>query len=439
MNINLKYIILLISYGWIFVSCNTKEEPYVTPPESVEKKVYILHLIGSNQYNGQNMYLNDSIAVRVIDSLTQSDVQGFQVKFSVQSGGGSLDNENAITNTSGFASTRWKLGDKTHEQKVNAKIFDENDSIVGSAELIGYAFRPNIWDTVVLGPHRYIDDMVTDTIKGVTLITTTSMLWKQGERYFDWNRVKSPDVGAFRIETNKDGVFFIYGYNGGLQKSLDQGETWINCNDPFELDGNDDQKPSMNITSDNSIWLSKMGILYHSTDNGSTWSVDTTGLKDISYLGEIFNTKDSTFILRMINSDCYKSENGGKSWSPLVTPYNPKQIFVTENNEIIIMNNEGNNVALHKSVDGGKTYVKTFSVLTKSTVGFPKNIFNEYKGTYYVLIPEFGIASTTNFENFEYYYTNTEANRLFIDHQGTFIVENTEWTRAFYKHNNDEN
>ncbi len=55
---------------------------------------------------------------------------------------------------------------------------------------------------------------------------------------------------------------------------------------------------------------------------------------------------------------------------------------------------------------------------------------------YYILIPEFGIVNTTDFKDFEYYYTNAEADRLFIDHQGTFIVENAEWTRAYYFHSN---
>jgi len=432
---NLKPAIYFFSCCLLLLSCKENELPDQPDPDE-DKKVYIIHTVGSGQYNAQNTYLADSIAVRVIDSASHQDIPGFKVRFTVQSGGGKIDDQTVLTNKNGFGFTYWKLGEENHEQVVTAQIFNNDDREIGNTTFYGYAFRPNIWDKVVIGPHRYIDDMVTDTIHGKTFITTTSWLWEQGDRYFDWDLVEGPHVGAFRIEMDTSGVIYIFGYNGGLEKSLDQGKTWVECNDPFGPPGYNEQKPVMKITTDNSIWLGKYGVLYHSTDNGNSWSMDTTGIKNGNNLGEIYSTKDSTFFLRLLNGMCYKSENGGKRWSQIETPYDPKKLYITKNNDIILMNNEGSHVALHKSTDNGKTFKKVFSVITKSAVGFARNIFHEYKGMYYILIPEFGIVNTSDFEDFEYYYTNAEANRLFIDHQGTFIVENAEWTRAYYFHSN---
>ncbi len=79
---NLKPVLYFFSCCLLLLSC--KENEFTDQPDNDEdKNVYIIHTVGSGQYNAQNTYLTDSIAIRVIDSASHQDIPGFQVRFTV--------------------------------------------------------------------------------------------------------------------------------------------------------------------------------------------------------------------------------------------------------------------------------------------------------------------------------------------------------------------
>jgi hypothetical protein len=416
----------------LLVSCDKSTDP--VPNYEEPEKYYRFFSSGENQYNGINKYLQDSIAVYVIDSLTNEYLTGMQVNFKVISGGGDITNSTMLTNDAGCAYTFWLLGDKSHEQKLQAEIVNEEKQIINTIDFSAYAFRPKQWDEVVIGPHCYFNDLIADTLNKITLGTTTSKLWKQGKEYYEWNQLMTPEILPHGIELDSKGTIYINGYYGGLEKSNDQGETWIPCNDPYGEPEKNDERFIMRVTSDNDIWLSKYGKrFYHSKDEGVTWSLDTIGLESDSFMDEIFRLKSGTLVLRMGNGKCFKSINDGASWSPMNTTPNPVKLYVTKNDEIISVYNESPHVALYKSKDEGQTFQKTFSRFTRSDIIFPRHIFHEYNGDYYVMLQDYGVLKTKDFESFEDFYYKSTAHYFFIDHRKTLMIFQQDWKKAFYK------
>lgn len=96
------------SKGW-----NT-DTIFFKTPESAQK------ISGDNQEGNKNEYLPSPIKVQIRDNLNlpQSNVQ---VYFSILAGNGSVETSLALTDSNGYAETRWKLGTESNIQYLEAR------------------------------------------------------------------------------------------------------------------------------------------------------------------------------------------------------------------------------------------------------------------------------------------------------------------------------
>jgi hypothetical protein len=65
------------------------------------------------------------------------------------------------------------------------------------------------------------------------------------------------------------------------------------------------------------------------------------------------------------------------------------------------------------------------------------NIFNKWSNFYYVLVPGFGILKSTDLNQYEVYYVNSELNNLFIDHNGVMIAKDWNYQTVYYRKNSE--
>ena len=87
---------------------------------------------GNNQEGAGDTYLTEPVKVKVLNNrgAPQSNVQ---VNFTVTSGSGSVESASGLTDASGVASTRWKLGaNTTTEQKLQAYAQKANGAYLAS-------------------------------------------------------------------------------------------------------------------------------------------------------------------------------------------------------------------------------------------------------------------------------------------------------------------
>lgn len=422
-------IIIICCIIAIISSCEKYPDPSYQNLEG-----YRFRKSGSDQKAFACNYLNDSISVQIENSITNSYTKGFRVQFNVMAGGGSVDQSTIITDNNGFAYTNWKLGEETCQQLVRANVLDYTGKLLTEIDFRAFGFRYNTWDTVTTRPDIRIFDMVADTINNMTLMTTNNTLYRQGNNYFDWDEVKGINMKSPRtIEMDSEGTLYLGNWNGELVKSFDQGETWLACTNPI---------PDyfgyffLVVSSDNYIWVNTPGYALHcSRDGGFTWTCDSTGLAPMELLGDVFRLTNGTLLFHSLNCHLYKSEDDGKTWTAMEAPEYSIKLYVTENDEIIIINQDYG-ISIYKSTDMGENYTRVYSVMPEFGT-LMDHIFHKYGDIYYVLVPGYGILKTPDLENFEIYWRNTGLNNLFMDHNGGLIARDWEWDKVYYRRNSE--
>jgi streptogramin lyase len=94
---------------------------------------------GDNQGGGPDSYLADFLIVKVSDE-NNNPVSGTTVQWSVEFGGGSVENSSTLTDNNGLAKTKWKLGLSGDQQvKATVKKADGSD-ITGSPVVFNAGF-----------------------------------------------------------------------------------------------------------------------------------------------------------------------------------------------------------------------------------------------------------------------------------------------------------
>jgi hypothetical protein len=413
----LRWVINTIPYLCIvilFSSCNNYPDP---SEEYLEN--YTFYQPNISQIARAGEYLDDSIFVQVYNMISEPDVIDFKVEFQVNSGGGTVDHQQVLTDGYGMAITMWKMGSESLQQSIIARIFDPHDKFLSEINFYAYSIIPNSWNDVDFAPLSRLSDMAADTINDVTWMISYNRIYKRGDNFLDWIEQEN----TYHIQTpreigiDRNGVIYIGTWNGELYKSADQGQSWIKCTNPIP---NRPYYFYFWITYDGDLWATAPEYgTWRSTDGGTTWTNPfnffINGVSRLSN-GDLISMFDNPHISVM------KSEDDGVSWSELVFPSYPSFFFVTENDEIIV-GIQGASVGLYKSTDFGQLFTKVSSVpVTFGTTSLQTNC-HKFEAWYYFIVPGYGALKTQDFEQFETIFNEPNINGIYVDHTGSIAVK----------------
>ena len=415
------FIIILI----FTIACNKYDGPFVETTES-----YNFSKAGNEQKTFVGDYFSDSIRVYLYSINGKYPEADLSAKFTIVAGGGSVDNNN-INFKNNYVSTKWKSGNSGGRQQVRIDIIVDNNEILNSIFMDAYAFRENVWDTVTTEPINSIQDIIADTIAKQTLMISNCRIYKQDTDYFNWLEQNNPVQNCpFSLDIDNNGTIYLSGWSGDIYKSTNGGNSWLPCTKPIE---GHPYYYYMTVTPAGYIWASSPEYEYSlhcSRNGGQTWSKDTIGLQPKELIGDIFRLGNGDILFYSLNMHLYKSTDDGKSWESMQSPEYSTKLYVTDNDEIIMFNQE-NGLSIHKSTDLGQTYTKVYNVMPEYGTSMSK-IIQKWKGVYYILIPGYGIIKTVDFENFETFWRNTDIVFLYMDHSGVLIAKEMNSDTAYY-------
>ena len=384
---------------------------------------------GSRYMTGESVDVN----LQVINN-RDTAVRSYKVIFKIISGGGSLSQASVNTDKNGSATTDWQLGSDSYNQVLRASLYKPSGAYLTSRDLSVNCFRNDAWDAVSSAPDGNITGMVADTVYGVTFMVTVNSVYRQGYRYYIWEEVadlkqKSPRT----IEIDGNGVIYVSTWSGEILKSLNHGESWITCTKPYP---DHPYYIYMHISNDNNIWVFKFELpTKYSTDGGNTWLTAGSDLSSYGF-GDVFRLKNGSLLFH--GSNCCslnRSDDNGQTWTHITTPGYSTKLYVNAKDEIFICNQDGG-FTIFKSTDMGATFTRLYSALPQFGTTMD-NIFNKWDNFYYILVPGYGILKSSDLNQYEVYWLNSELNNLFIDHNGVLIAKDWNYKTVYYRSNSN--
>lgn len=341
-------------------------------------------------------------------------------------GGGALTIDDVYIRPGEPAATTWTVGDETYGQVLRAVVHDQSDKEIASSDLLTYVFRDDVWNQVAGSAEVMITDMATDTVNGLTFISTLNKLYRQGIRYYIWEEVtdplfNNPDTPR-SVKSDSNGVLYVSTNGGNIVRSTDHGISWQLCAKPWPERS---QYLQIYVSNDNRLWVCTEGVpVRYSDDMGITWH--DAGIKMSEHrVGDIYRLNDGSLVMHGL--DCCslaRSEDDGQTWTPISTPGYSQKLYVTEDDEIYICCDQGLAVVIYMSSDLGATFemVKDVTPAFRTSM---LNTFLKWKDDYYVTIPGYGIMQSKDLRQYEDFWYNRQIDNLFIDHNGVMMA--TEW------------
>ena len=357
-----------------------------------------------------------------------------KILFLIIKGGGYVSEASVFTDSTGYTTVKWQLGSSSFDQQLKAVAYRPSGEYLTSADFFAYGFRENEWDAISCRPDGYISDMIADTINKITFMISSSKLYRQGNRYYEWERVVDENIVSPRtIEIDDNQVIYISTWNGELVKSTDHGESWIKCTKPYT---DNPYYISMTVSNDNYIWVGKNDFpTVFSRDGGIIWQNIGYDLPDFLN-GNIFRLKSGAIVIHGTNgTSTYRlnvSYDDGLTWISRKTPGYSTVMYVNENDDIFIGTQE-NGFTIYQTSDLGETYNKVYSVFPQWGTTMENNIFTRWKDFYYIIIPGYGILKSNDLIHYEVYWRNSDLNDLFIDHIGDLIAKDWNYTTVYYR------
>ena len=410
-------------------ACRDFPDPFSEVVES-----YSFSQEGLNQKAFAGEYLTDSIFVTVYDHVNQSYPPGMEVRFEIVTGDGTTDQVTGLTDSRGRVGTRWKLGSSGNEQILEALIYTSSGEFRSTIPFKATGFIRNDWNTITCQPDISIRDMAADSVSGITLAIVNSTLYKQGERFFDWN--PAPDIPISmprRIVEGKDKRLYIGTWDGRLFKSDNNWANWTECTKPWP---DHSYYYQLQVTSDNYLWATAYGFgkgLRCSRDGGQTWSTDTIGLQAGEMLWDIFRLSDGTLFFHSENTNLSKSVDDGHTWTKIEAPKYPLKFYVTDQDELILIN-QINGISIYKSDDKGETFTLKKSIHPSYGTSMDHTV-HRWGNDFYLLIPGYGILHTIDFEHYDTFWMNLDAFDMLMDAHGNFLVTELYIQRVHYYNN----
>ena len=385
----------------------------------------------------QKVFSGESIDVSFwFSALVNEGIPVDQVKvvFETVSGGGTLSVTNVRISSNESAETTWTLGDESFRQVLKASVYDLSGRLRSSGELAAFGFRHDSWDAISASPETQMMDMAADAVNGVTFMTTSNKLYRQGSRYYIWEEVKNPLFDypdrPRTIEIDRNGVLYVSTWGGNIIRSLDHGNTWQACTKPWS-----DRSHYLQIcvSNDNRLWVSTDGeFVRYSDDRGITWSDAGAGMSEYR-VGDIFRLSDGTLFKHGL--DCCslaKSFDDGQTWITIPTPGYSQKLYVTDRDEILICCDQGQSEIIYISTNGGATFTNVCAVAPAFGTSM-QNTFIRWGNDYFVTIPGYGIMKSSNLRTYEDFWLNQDIDNLFIDHNGVMIATHWEGKQVWYR------
>lgn len=422
LRIRYKILVFLLLPALIY-SC--EPDPEIVALE--QYNFWLVNLSGSKMQAGETVEVTFSAQNR----LNNYD-NSVMVKFDVISGGGSMSEQTVTTDSTGYATVNWQMGNESSIQLLKASAYKTSGEYLSWTETSAYAFRDKEWNAIDIDPDGSISDMVTDTVNRVTFMISGGKLYKQRERYYMWENVTDDNIESPRtIHTDNSGIIYISTWNGEIVKSSDHGNTWEKCTKPYP---EDPYYIYMSVSNDNYIWAGKWyNPTRFSKDGGATW-IDADELS--TYMnGNTFRLSDGTLVNHGTNDTTrYRfniSYDDGLTWISRETPGYSTDIYVTENDEIIICNQD-NGFSFYLTTDLGQSFTRVHSVFPKWRTTTENNIFTRWKDFYYIIVPGYGILKSPDLINYETYWRNSDLLDLFIDHNGVLVAKDWNYNTVYY-------
>lgn len=398
-----------------FISCTDYPDPEVKPLEA-----YTFFPINNFQVSTADSILKDSVGLIISDYINPFE-NNFYINFEVIDGAGEVSSS-TINPVYGYATTWWKLGQGSHEQHLLAKIFDNNDQFIHEVVLTAYGFREDFWDKVSDAPFTGFTRMIIDTSTNSTFALSGFKMYKRNEPYYVWDLIPTIDgsLNPYNLIIDSKGYLYISNWNGDLFCSEDKGLTWEKKTSPEPgIEGYN----QLRITSDDILWAASFSYpIRYSKDGGETWTVDTIGLSGDKTLQDIYKFSNGEYIMLSSPTSLYTFNMENKIWDRLTAPGYPDKLYVTENDEVILLN-QANGISILKSTDYGETFTLKHSVMPEYGTSM-QNTICKVQDEYYILIPGYGILTTQDFEDFQIFFENPKIDKIFVDHDGIFYVTN---------------
>jgi hypothetical protein len=408
--------------------------PFCSPDPSTELLESYSFQFDNQQ--GQRYVPGEQIDVSLLINNNKEPVvaKPFKIVFTVTEGGGSIARETVLTKDDARITNEWTLGPNSPGHRLKADIFRANGEYMTSVYLTAITMRENEWDPVSEEPDGTITDLAADTVAGVTLMISKGSLYRQGEKYYLWDKVVNPVLESPRtIEIDSRGIFYVSTWNGEIVKSTDHGISWQKCTKPFP---DNPYYVFMDVANDDYVWVFKFEYqTVFSADGGATWQTAGSSLSSFGY-GDVFRLKNGTLMFH--GSNCCslnRSDDNGLTWTHITTPGASTKLFVNDRDEIFICNQDGG-FAIFRSTDLGATYTRLFGCSPQFGTSMD-NIFNKWDDHYYILVPGYGVLKSYDLEHYETYWLNSELNNLFIDHNGVMIARDWNNTTVYYRKNSE--
>ncbi len=411
--------------------------PYCSPDPSLE----ILESFSIDFENGSDQRLlpgeKANVILRVFNNLNPSD-EPMKVNFEVINGGGSLSENSTYTDENRKAITEWTVGGESFNNTLRASIYKLSGEYVTSRDLTVSCFIPDSWNKVSTEPDGKITAMATDTVYGITLMISGGAVYRQGDRYYAWEKLVDPILETPRtIEIDANGILYVSTWSGDVIKSTDHGSAWKKCTKPYP---EDPYYIYMSVANDNYIWAGKFDFpTKFSKDGAITWH-DAGGDLSTFLNGNTFRLKSGALVNHGTNGTSRNrlniSYDDGLTWISRETPGYSTVMYVNENDEIFIGTQEYG-FTIYQTTDMGATFKRVHSVYPEWGTTMENNIFNKWNGFYYIIVPGFGILKSADLIHYENYWLNSDLNDLFIDHNGVLIAKNWDYKTVYYWKNSD--
>jgi len=209
--------------------------------------------------------------------------------------------------------------------------------------------------------------------------------------YAKWTKTGGPHGGLgydVRIDPVDPNIIYVTDTFSGVNKSVDGGETWFECNEGITSRGgkSGDAIPVFCLTIDpvdhNILWAGTLraGGVFKSTDGGRTWVRKTNGIDDFDADAQVtfrdfeVNPEDNDIVFVAVDIEdpdipgsygqVYKTVDGGEHWYKvleaqnlfrpiIIDPENPDIVYAATG---IFDRNSPGVEGVFKSVDGGETW-----------------------------------------------------------------------------------